>query len=269
MSLTSIDWLPHFEDTTRDAALAYAAQGWRVFPCRGKHPYTSDGFKSATSDQAEIERMWERWPDANIGWPLREGWFALDVDPRHEGDRELAVLQREHGPLPLTLRAITGSGGEHWIFKIPTGVEIRQLAGFRTGLDTRVGGRGYLLVAPSVHPETGGVYRWLAAVEPVDPPTWLLEMVRAPKVEPRAPYVAPTASREMDKRRRYALAALKGCADDVRGAGKGQRNNALNKAWFRMAQFRDAVDRAEVEAALMDAAQAVGLSEREARAVMR
>lgn len=265
----NLDWLPIERDTVSEGATLYAAHGWPVFPCRGKQPYTSDGFKGATSDPREIARMWTQWPDANVGWPVRAGWFALDVDPRHGGDKSLRELERKHGPLPLTLRAITGSGGEHWVFKIPAGAEVRQLAGFVDGLDTRVGGRGYLLVAPSIHPETGKRYRWLATVDPVEPPAWLLDMVRAPKLEPRRPYVAPSSSREADRERRYALAALRGCAEAVRAAGEGQRNNELNKAWFRMAQLRGAVTRGEVEEALLDAALAVGLTEREARAVMR
>lgn len=265
----NIDWLPIERDTPVEGALLYAEHGWPVFPCNGKRPCTTNGLKDATSDPHEVARMWRQWPTANVGWPLRDGWFALDVDPRHGGDRELAALEKQHGPLPMTLRAITGSGGEHWIFRSPVGVEIRQLAGFKSGLDTRVGERGYLLVAPSVHPETKKPYRWVVAIEPVDPPAWLVDLVRAPVIAPRPAYVAPRASAEMDRRRKYALAALRGCADDVRAAGEGQRNNALNKAWFRMAQLRDAIDRGEVEAALLDVALAVGLTEREAKQVMR
>jgi hypothetical protein len=267
--LTAINWLPHHEDTQADGAAMYAANGWAVFPCAGKSPVTSDGFKGASALPGAVEAMWQAHPQANVGWALPIGWFALDVDPRHGGDMSLLALQREHEPLPWTLRAHTGGGGEHWIYRVPAGVELRQMAGFRPGLDTRLGGRGYLLVAPSVHPETKQPYRWHVCVEPTDPPAWLVEIIRAPKVEPRPAYVPPTASAEADRQRRYALAALKGCAEAVRNAGEGQRNNELNKAWYRMAQLRGAVDRAEVEAALMDAAITVGLTEREARAVMR
>lgn len=262
-------WLPIEIDSMAEAALMYARNGWPVFPCQGKRPITQDGFKGATIDQEAISRTWAGNPGANIGWPLRASWFALDVDPRHGGDKSLRDLERQHGPLPNTLRAITGSGGEHWIFRVPDGVEIRQLAGFREGLDTRVGGRGYLLVAPSVHPETGKGYRWMTSIDPVDPPAWLVEIVKAPSVPPRAPYKPPTATREMDRRRRYALAALRGCADEVREAGKGQRNDTLNRAWFRMAQLRDAVSRDEAQVALLEAALQVGLPEKEALAVMR
>jgi hypothetical protein len=269
MSLVALNGLPHHEDTTLDGAAMYARIGWQVFPCAGKQPITSDGFKGASADPERVAAMWRANPTANVGWAVPVGWFALDVDPRHGGDASLLELQREHGPLPWTLRAKTGGGGEHWIYRVPAGVEIRQMAGFRPGLDTRLGGRGYLLVSPSIHPETKQPYRWYCHAEPVDPPAWLVEMLRAPKAEPRAPYTPPTASREMDKRRRYALAALKGCAEDVRAAGKGGRNDALNKAWWRMQQFRDAVSLDESRAALADAAAAIGLPDGETARTLR
>lgn len=267
--MSNLLWLPRSGDSLPKAAAEYAANGWPVFPCRGKTPLTHDGFKAATAEQERVSHFWERWPDANIGWPLLDNWFALDVDPRHGGDASLRDLERKNGCLPMTLRAITGSGGEHWIFRSPRGVELRQLAGFAPGLDTRLGQRGYLLIAPSVHPETKQPYQWLAAIEPVEPPRWLVDMVRVPESKPVEPYVAPSTPREMDRRRRYALAALEGLADEVRGSGKGQRNNALNRAWHRMAQFRDAIERREAEAVLLQAAIDCGLSEREARQVMR
>lgn len=268
--LVTLHGLPHETDTTADGAAMYARLGWQVFPCAGKQPITSDGFKGASADPERVSAMWQANPTANVGWAVPVGWFALDVDPRHGGDVSLRELEREHEPLPWTLRAKTGGGGEHWIYRVPAGVEIRQMAGFRPGLDTRLGGRGYLLVSPSVHPETKQPYRWYAEVEPTDPPAWLVDIVRAPPAPPpRAPYVPPTASREMDKRRRYALAALKGCADDVRASAKGGRNDALNKAWFRMAQLRDVIGEQEARDALLDAALTVGLSENEARKVLR
>lgn len=269
MMPTSVNWLPRESDTQAEGAALYAANGWAVFPCIGKQPLTSSGFKDASADPAKVTAMWLANPTANVGWAVPQGWFALDVDPRHGGDKSLLELQREHEPLPWTLRAKTGGGGEHWIYRVPAGVEIRQMAGFRPGLDTRLGGRGYLLVCPSVHPETRQPYRWYAHMEPVDPPAWLVDIVKAPPLPPRVEYRPPTASAATDRRRRYALAALRGCADDVRACGKGERNNALNKAWFRMVTFKDVVSADEARAALLDAALAVGLTEAEARKVLR
>ena len=269
----NLEWLPIPSDSLADGALMYAKAGWPIFPCRGKQPLTAHGLRDASSDPHEVARMWREHPTANVGWPVREGWIALDVDPRHDGDKSLRELERRHGPLPFTLRAQTGSGGEHWVFRVPKGVELRQLANFAgkelPGLDTRLGGRGYLLVAPSVHPDTGKPYRWLATVEPVEPPAWLVEMLRVPPAPPPVPYKPPTASREMDKRRRYAQAVLEGCANDVRSSAKGGRNDTLNRAWWRVLKFRDALDIDNARAALTEAAQAVGLTDIEIRRTLR
>ncbi len=268
--MSNLGWLPHHEDSQADAARAYAQGGWAVFPCAGKQPITPDGFKGASAIPGAVDAMWQSSPTANVGWAVPVGWFALDVDPRHGGDVSLLELQREHSPLPWTLRAKTGGGGEHWIYRVPVGVELRQMAGFRPGLDTRLGGRGYLLICPSIHPETKRPYRWDVCIEPTEPPTWLVDLIKAPPAAPRVVYVKPTTwNAEQDRRRKYGLAALEGCADDVRNAGKGERNNALNKAWFRMLQLRDAVPPDETRAALADAARTCGLPEHEITKVMR
>lgn len=44
---------------------------------------------------------------AAVDDPIR----VVDVDPRNGGDVSLAALITEHGPLPLTPSARTGSGG--------------------------------------------------------------------------------------------------------------------------------------------------------------
>lgn len=253
-----------------DAAKLYAKNGWQVFPCVGKHPATKTGFKAASSDLDRVVDWWAEHHSANIGWSLPPEWFALDVDPRHGGDKSLAELYAQHrDQIPFTLEARTGSGGKHMIFRVPLGIEIRQGANFRPGLDTRLGGRGYLLIAPSVHPDTKAAYEWTALVEPQDPPAWLVELVRVPKAPPREVYVPTTSTAEMDKRQRYARAVLRGVCEDVRGAGKGQRNDTLNKAWFRIGQYRDAIDKREAREALLTAALEAGLSEREAMTVLR
>lgn len=264
-------WLCDIRDEKpAKAAEVYAANGWQIFPCIGKQPATKTGFSASSADPERIADWWSRMPSANIGWSLPADWFALDVDPRHDGDKSLAELYAANrDQIPFTLEARTGSGGRHLIFRNPVGVEIRQGANFKPGLDTRRGGKGYLLVAPSVHPETKGVYEWTVLVEPQAPPPWLVDLVRVPMAAPRVAYVPTTSVAEMDKRQRYARAALRGLCEEVRQAGKGQRNDTLNRAWYRIGSFRDAIEKAEAREALFSAALDCGLSEREAAMVLR
>ena len=92
-----------------DAALAYAALGWAVFPLAPgtKRPLIAGGggFKAATRDAEQIRRWWTETPDANIGVATGKvsGISVVDVDikPREDkhGDETLRELTDKHGSL--------------------------------------------------------------------------------------------------------------------------------------------------------------------------
>lgn len=143
-----------------DAALDYAQNGWRVFPCwwRGdvaKAPIPAavpHGHLDATSDPDLIRAWWRRWPHAMIGAPVPARLLVIDVDPRNGGTIETL------GALPDTLTAWSGrgDGGRHLYFLRPAGP-----IGWATrpvGVDLKKD--GYCIVPPSVHPATGDPYRW-------------------------------------------------------------------------------------------------------------
>src|SRR5690348_4808802 len=67
-----------------DAAIAYAAVGYRVFPCRAKDRPLVKWGKQATTDPATITRWWRRWPDALIGAATGRGFAVLDIDLRDD-----------------------------------------------------------------------------------------------------------------------------------------------------------------------------------------
>lgn len=71
----------------------------------------------------------------------------------------------DHGPEVYdTLRAVTGSGGDHLYFRRPAGLEIGNSAGrLGPGLDVRAIG-GYVIAPPSVHPN-GRPYAWAPGTE--------------------------------------------------------------------------------------------------------
>lgn len=176
------------ENFRLQAALGYAALGWKVIPlyipkivptgpvkcsCKegeactsiGKHPIPWKGLLEASGDVGQIQAWWKEWPWANVGVRAGDvsGFVALDVDPRHGGVETLAKLMEEYGELPETVEAKTGSGGSHILFKYdpitPIGNSTAKLG---PGLDIR-GDGGYIVAYPSLH-QSGGRYSWM--VEP-------------------------------------------------------------------------------------------------------
>ena len=169
-------------------ALKYASMGWHVIPCHsiietahgwvctckeknncnspGKHPTTPNGLTNATSDPDVIKVWWKKWPWANVailtGSP--SGIIALDIDPKNGGDNSINDLTDKYGPLPHTVIAITGSGGQHYIYQHP-GYQIKNsVSKIAPGVDIR-GDGGYIIATPSHH-ISGNSYEWEASSEP-------------------------------------------------------------------------------------------------------
>lgn len=152
--------------------------------CRhvGKHPRTRRGVKHGSSDDAQLGEWWSAHPNSNLGIATgaRSKIFVLDVDGARDGVRALAELEERYGPLPETVRAVTGRG-EHVYFQHP-GWRVQNTSDkLARGLDIR--GDGGLVVAPPSLHATGVRYRWkdghdprVIAVAPA--PDWLLDKLR-------------------------------------------------------------------------------------------
>jgi len=147
------------ENATARVALGYAGRGWSVFPVRrDKTPYTEHGYKSATTDAAQIQSWWTRYPSANIGVACDASQLlVLDIDPRNGGDRTLAELESEYGQLPRGPRSRTGGGGPHYFYTAPA---FRPAGKLGDGVDIKY--HGYVVLPYSLH-ESGNRYEWLIA----------------------------------------------------------------------------------------------------------
>jgi P4 family phage/plasmid primase-like protien len=240
--------------------------GWHVFPCDAeKRPLTTHGFHDATTDLATIRGWWRKWPNAAIGIACGASKLvAIDCDVKHpptDGITNFEALGVTHDG---ALHSLTGSGGMHAVFSDPTGGKIRNSTSkLAPDVDVRAAG-GYIIAPPSV--TSSGPY---IALEPWDRqpdplPDALVQLLQPQQpaqaqqpAQPRAYAGTPSA---------YATAALRREIDKVRRASVGTRNNTLNAAAFSLGQLAGGgeLDRATVEAELMDAALDAGLDEHEA-----
>ena len=170
-----------------EMALRYVALGLPVLPLRprSKEPWRRLQVYNASTDPAQIQ-SWAKHPDLNLGVAIPEGVVAIDVDPRSGGDVRLAELEKELGPLPSAARQTTGGGGEHILLRV-SGDEYWLAKDAKQGVDLKQYG-GYIVAAPSVHPDTGKAYSWQQLGEiPQAPEAWTgryrSESARRKKVE--------------------------------------------------------------------------------------
>jgi putative DNA primase/helicase len=182
----------------RDAAVAYAARGWPVFPlhpiedgrcgCRdpkckavGKHPITR-GWPNAVASVSAAEGSWgPKFGPRGIGLVCgpRSGVFGLDADRRHGAEATLANWKHQGRRLETVIDE-TGDGW-HALLRWPDGFEpeirAQDLGG---GVSCRGAGH-FLVLAPTVH-WSGQRYRWIRSPddhEVAPAPDWLLELIAA------------------------------------------------------------------------------------------
>lgn len=153
-----------------NAALAYAARGWPVFPLRTgeKRPATRNGFKNATTDSERIRAWWTRHPDHNIGLATGHDFDVIDVDVPKGVASYMELLADTDpatsvGTLPdVHGQVATASGGIH-LYIPATGDGNR--AGILPGIDYR-GLGGYVVAPPSTLGELGRSWSWVIKPSP-------------------------------------------------------------------------------------------------------
>ena len=177
--------------TTLRQALAYAARGWKVFPCQPgqKIPATRHGYRDATTDEQQITAWFGRHPDQNLAIATgAPGPDVLDIDQHGAAGNGFAAfseLRRAGLTDGATTYVRTPSGGLHLYF---TGSDQRNghLPGHH--LDFRSAG-GYILAPPSQ--VEGKPYQLLKTADGHGGLNWdavtrLLEPQRQPhQVQPR------------------------------------------------------------------------------------
>jgi Bifunctional DNA primase/polymerase, N-terminal/Primase C terminal 2 (PriCT-2) len=175
-----------------DAALAYAAHGYPIFPLsKNKKPVPrrdrdadgnqipgTGGVYKATCDPIQIHTWWDKH-EYLIGFPMgdRTGVWCLDVDTSEDhadGVMQWNAIASEHEPI-VTREHRSATGGPHLIFNfhadrlngcsngsLPDGISVK-------------GQGGYIVVPPSRR--KGRSYSVFGDIDPVDQPQWLTELI--------------------------------------------------------------------------------------------
>ncbi len=167
-----------------DAALSWRKRGFSVFPLkpRSKIPYgllVPRGFLDASIDPSIISDWWRREPEANIGIVTGGGKFAIDLD-NAESVLWFGNICGQHGDVPKTLTVRTARG-LHVFFSCQAQVP-NSVGKLSIGVDVR-GEGGYVVAAPSVHPD-GHIYTILRDLPIADAPWWLVDLAMPDKVPP-------------------------------------------------------------------------------------
>jgi hypothetical protein len=259
---------------------AYTALEWHLFPIvpLERNPITKRGCNDATNDLDALRKRWRRNPDANIGVHCgRSGICAIDIDPRNGADASIAALTAKGLVFPRTLRAVTASGGFHLVYQAHEAVK-SSASKLGAGIDTRAC-NGYILLSPSKAKRKDGPgigsYEWMDSEtgeirpdqllkpgELIAPfPQWAADILKPPRKPEIYRSIRPLTNERAQER-------LSRQADVIRGTGEGNRNGTLSaRAFFAYRNFvtSGVASACDVEAQLVSASIASGLSAKEAR----
>ncbi len=113
-------------------------------------------YQGILPSEEDIRKWWKKWPNANIGIITGKlsNLAVIDVDTE-EGKEEISRLIPDSYEFPISE---TPDGGQHYYFRYPKKMEIRNNARKVPGCDLRAEG-GYV-VAPPSKGENGKCYQW-------------------------------------------------------------------------------------------------------------
>jgi hypothetical protein len=163
----------------RGAAL-YLAAGYSPFPLpagqKRPPPEGWTGRDALMATQAQVQEWCTQSPDGNIALRLPPGVIGIDVDA-YKGEaaaQAWAELSRRLGPLPPAPWCSARNDGLSGVrlFRVPEGY-VPSDRGMGLAGEVIWHGYRYVVAPPSVHPDTGRIYRWL------EPKSGLADAVKA------------------------------------------------------------------------------------------
>lgn len=181
-----------------DAAVDAVKRGWPVIPVHattnkspgrctcgrpdcphpGKHPAEVAWQKSSYLSTADCWSLFmedSRRLNAGILTGIKSGIIVLDIDPRNGGEEGLIGLLETYGGMPDTYTVKTGSGGWHFYFQLPEGMDLASPKLGIDGVDFLANGR--MAVTPG-SVSGSGTYVVHRNVPLAMIPEWLVALAR-------------------------------------------------------------------------------------------
>ena len=177
--------------TLLNAALAYVAAGWFVFPVwPGKKTPAIDNWDENSSDDPEqIQRWWRKNPDHGIALHVgRSGGIAFDLDALalavivDAGRPDIADALADAVGINGTRKPEISTERAHYLFACEPGEFSNAAGDFGRWGEVR-GKNGYIVVAPTPHPDAdtkGGLYWQVRTGELTPVPEVLRAVLAAP-----------------------------------------------------------------------------------------
>lgn len=262
-------------------------------------PYKIKWAEAATDDWAQVLYWWKMWPQANVAVACKpSGILVVDCDQpktnleavgtpyedlykRYNGRIDGYDVYREMclrsggdwGATTDTFTVGTGSGGVHFVYRWPVGVQASQGSLLRGLLDIRCNGgdKGGYVLAPGSRTYKGS-YDIEADLPVADCPVWLVERCRERipvRVQPprSAPRDSGTRGYAQPGRSADAVGSHEGILDAVRYCPPGNRNNVV--LWASRQLYTEGMELAEAEGMLTEAGAIAGLQDADVRATVR
>lgn len=164
----------------------YCIDGWFLFPVKSetKMPAIKNNLKEASNDINQLLKWTKKFP--NCSWAVslaKSGLVAVDIDNKNGGMEYWDALTATNSE-PETLKANSGGGGLHYVFKAENGKKyrgkIKKANQTRSGIDVKH--NGYILIYPSIHPRTENQYLWGNARTPSIAPDWVKTFIERGEV---------------------------------------------------------------------------------------
>lgn len=223
------------------------------------------GIRYSEEPPPTLEELTE-WVQGGGNVGLRTGSISgigvVDVDPENSGEVPDGI--------PQTATVETPSGGLHFYYKIPAGIEIRNSASqIADGVDVR-GEGGYVVFPGSRRDDVEKVYQWKEGLSPDDVelapfPDFLLQRLRTNKDKKhRKPPSRPRVSDDaFDLRIEFACSR-------IRVAEMGTRNDTLNAESYKLGLLvPEGLDQFDAFSKLVGAAKGAGLTQEESRPTVK